>query len=91
MSDYDLWVDFTRMLDDGRLRTNLRHDRPGVVPVAGHHAIVGGEDADPAVAMILSVDQEAAIEVQVLPGTVDDNRSHLTPRLSGGAAGGGRR
>ena len=29
--------------------------------------------------MILSVDEEAAIEAQVLPGTVDDNRSLLTP------------
>ena len=79
MSDYDLWVDFTRMLDDGRVRTNLRHARSGFVPVAGHHAIVGCEDADPAVAMILSVDEEAAIEVQVLPGTVNDNRSLLNP------------
>ena len=78
MGDYDLWVDFTRMLDDGRLRTNLCDARPGFVPVAGQHTIVGCKDADPAVAMILSVDEEAAIEVQVLPGTVDDNRSLLT-------------
>ena len=79
MSEYDLWVDFTRMLDKGRVRTNLRHARPGFVPVAGHHAIVGCEDADPAVAMIFSVADEAAIEVQVLPGTVEDNRSLLNP------------
>ena len=78
MGDYDLWVDFTRMLDDGRVRTNLRHALPDFVPVAGHHASVGCEEADPAVAMILSVDAEAAIEVQVLPGTVEDNRSLLT-------------
>ena len=77
MSGYDLWVDFTRMLDDGRLRTNLRHARPGFVPAAGRHAIVGSEDAEPAVAMVLSVDAEAAIEVQVLPVTVEDNRSLL--------------
>ena len=78
MGDYDLWVDFTRMLNDGRVRTNLRHARPGFVPVAGQHAIVGCEDADPAVAMILSVNGAAAIEVQVLPGTVEDNRGLLT-------------
>ncbi len=78
MGDYDLWVDFTRMLDDGRVLTNLRHARPGFAPVAGHHAIVGCEDARPAVAMILSV-EEAAIEVQVLPGTVEENRSLLNP------------
>jgi len=55
MGDYDLWIDFTRMLDDGRVRTNLRHARPGFLPVPGHHAIVGCEDARPAVAMILSI------------------------------------
>ena len=78
MGDYDLWVDFTRMLNDGWVLTNLRYARPGFAPIAGHHAIVGCEDARPAVAMILSV-EEAAIEVQVLPGTVEENRSLLNP------------
>jgi hypothetical protein len=29
MTDYDLWVDSTLMHDEGRLRTRLRHARPG--------------------------------------------------------------
>jgi len=41
--------------------------------------IVGCEDADSAVAKILSVDDRDVIEVQVLPGTVDENRSLLIP------------
>ncbi len=79
MTDYDLWVDFMRMQDDGRLRTRLRHARAGFVPIAGSYVIVGSEDADSAVARILSVDAEGAIEVQVLPGMVDEHRDLLTP------------
>jgi len=48
MSGYDLWVDFTRMADDGRLRTRQRNARPGFVPIVGTHVIVGCEDADSA-------------------------------------------
>ncbi len=79
MTDYDLWVDFMRMQDDGRLRTRLRHGRVGFVPLAGSYVIVGSEDADPAVAKILSVDADGAIKVQVLPGRVDEHRDRLTP------------
>jgi len=61
MTNYDLWVDFMRMQDDGRLRTRLRHARPGFVPIAGTYVIVGSEDADAAVAKILSVDAEGGI------------------------------
>ena len=78
MADYDLWVDFMRLRDDGRLRTRLRHARPGLEPTVGMHLIVGCEDADPAVAKVLSVDAEGAIEVQVLPGKVEDHRDVLT-------------
>lgn len=76
MSEYDLWVDFMRMRDDGRLRTRLRHARRDFIPVAGNYVIVGCEDADPAVAQTLSVDSDGVIEVRVLPGKVDEHR-HL--------------
>ncbi len=80
------------MLDNGRVRSNLRHARPGFAPVAGHNAIVGCEDARPAVAKILSVDEEAAIEVQVLPGTVEGEPQPPAPGpVPFGAAGGGER
>lgn len=78
MADYDLWVDFMRMRNDGRLRTRLRRARPGFVPIAGSYVVMGCEDADPAVAKILSVDAAGAIEVQVLPGRVEDHRHLLS-------------
>ncbi len=77
-SDYDLWVDFMRMRDDGRLLTRLRNAKPGFVPIAGSYVTVGCEDAEPAVARILSVDAEGTIEVEVLPGSVEEHRDLLT-------------
>jgi hypothetical protein len=65
------------MRDDGRLRTRQRHARSGYVPVAGSYVIVGCEDAESAVAKVLSIEPDGAIELQVLPGNVDDHRELL--------------
>jgi hypothetical protein len=78
MRDYDLWVDFMRMRDDGRLRTRLRHARDGFVPIVGSYVVVGSEDAEPAVARIVTADAEGVIEVHVLPGRVEDHITLLT-------------
>jgi hypothetical protein len=77
--EYDIWVDFSRMQNDGRVWTLLDDARPGFVPIAGQFAIVGCEDADPAVAQIITVDIEQGIQVRVLPGSVDEHRDLLTP------------
>lgn len=81
MPDYDLWVDFMRVRNDGRLRTRARHARKGFVPIAGHYVVVGSEDAEAAVARIVSVDADGAVEVEVLPGRVDDHAALLTARV----------
>ncbi len=78
MPDYDLWVDFMRMRDNGRLRTRLRHAREGFVPVVGRYVVVGCEDAEPAVARIESMDEDGGIELSVLPGKVADHRDLLS-------------
>lgn len=75
---YDIAVDFMDMRNDGRLWTRMSDVRPGFVPIAGHYAIVGGEDADPAVARIISVDIEGGIQLQVLDGSVEEHRHLLT-------------
>jgi hypothetical protein len=77
MSDYDLAVDFMDLTADRRLWTRLADARPGFVPIAGNHIIVGNDDADPAVAKILSVDAAGIIELHVLPGTVESHRDLL--------------
>jgi hypothetical protein len=59
------------------------HDQPSAghgphVPIAGSYVVVGCEDADSAVARILSVEADGAIEVQVVPGKVEEHRHLLT-------------
>ncbi len=75
--DYDLWVDFQRMQDDGRLLARARNARPGLTITAGMHLVVGCEDARPAVARVLTVTAEGSLELQVLPGPVDLHRDLL--------------
>lgn len=77
-TNYDIAVDFMDMTNDGRLWTRLTDVRTGFVPVAGHYAIVGCEDAEPAVAQIISVDIERGITLQVLEGSVEEHRHLLT-------------
>jgi hypothetical protein len=76
--DYDIWVDFMTMRNDGRIWTRMSDVRTGFVPVAGQYAVVGCEDADPAVAQIVSVDIEEGIHLRVLKGSVDEHRHLLT-------------
>ena len=72
---YDIWVDFQRMQDDGRLLARARNARSGTAIVAGGHVLVGCEDAEPAVAQVLSVSADGAIELMVLPGAASDHLS----------------
>ena len=77
--EYDIWVEFMSMRDDGRVWTGIDDVRAGFVPIAGQYAVVGCEDAFPAVARIVTVDIERGIELEVLDGSVDDHRHLLTP------------
>ena len=78
MYDHAVTVDFMDMTNDRRLWTRLKDARPGFVPIAGRYVVIGSDDADPAVAKILSVNADGHIELQVLPGTVDPHRDLLT-------------
>jgi hypothetical protein len=75
--EYELAVDFMDMTADRRLWTRLADARVGFVPIAGRHVVVGCDDADPAVARILSVDAEGRIELEVLRGPVEAHRGLL--------------
>ena len=77
-TSYDIAVDFMDMTNDGRLWTRLSDVRGGFVPVVGHYAVVGCEDAEPAVAQIVSVDAEHGIDLKVLPGSVEEHRHLLS-------------
>jgi hypothetical protein len=78
MTGYDLAVDFMDMTADRRIWTRLKDANPGFVAIAGSYVLVGSEDADPAVAQILSVDATGSIELHVLPGSAESHRDLLT-------------
>ena len=77
-SEVDIAVDFMDMTNAGRLWTRMADVRPGFVPIAGRYAIVGCEDADPAVARLVTVDIERGIQLEVLDGDIEDHRHLLT-------------
>ena len=74
----DLEVDFMDTRDGRRLPCRaVGRLPPGFVPVAGHYLTVGCEDAEPAVARVLSVNADGDIELEVLPGEVGSHRDLL--------------
>ena len=77
--NYDLSVDFMDMTNDRRLWTRLADARPGFVAVAGRYVVVGSDDADNAVAQILSVDISGRIELEILRGPAEAHSSLLAP------------
>ncbi len=76
-TEIDLEVDFMDMTNSRRLWARLEDARPGFVPVAGRHVTVGCDDAEPAVAKVLSVNADGDIELEVLPGTLESHKDLL--------------
>ncbi len=76
-TEIDLEVDFMDMTSGRRLWARVEDARPGFVPVAGRHVMVGCDDAEPAVAGVLSVNADGDIELEVLPGSAESHRDLL--------------
>jgi hypothetical protein len=75
---WDLWVDFLRTDGDGLTHASLRYARPGPRIQPGQHILVGNEEADLAVAEVVSIDG-IVILVAVLPGPATDHLDLLRP------------
>lgn len=75
MNDYDVALDFMDMTDDRRVWTRLIDVRVDLDLELGQHVIVGDDDAVPAVARVVALD-ERFVQVEVLPGGLEANR-HL--------------
>lgn len=71
--EWDLWVDYHRT--DGDLLTHATVDdlKPGVDLIVGSCLVVGNEEADPAVAEVVSVDARGIVLVRVLPGPAEEH------------------
>lgn len=77
--EWDLWVDYHRTDGAGLTHTNARHAAPGVTLRVGEFVVVGNEEADPAVAEVVSIDPDRLVLVRVLPGPAEEHL-HLTGR-----------
>ncbi len=79
---WDLWVDYLRTDGDGLTHTSTRNVSPGVALRVGEHVIVGNEDADSAVARVVSIGDDGVVLVAVLPGPVETHRGVLDQSAS---------
>lgn len=79
MMTWDLWVDYHRTDGDGLTHTNVLDAEPGVALREGDYLVVGNEEADPAVAEVVSIDARGIVLVRVLPGPAEEHL-HLTGR-----------
>lgn len=71
---WDLRVDFHRVDADGLTHAHVDDLSERIEPQPGDYLVVGDEDADPAVAQVVSVDADGVILVRVLPGHADFHR-----------------
>jgi hypothetical protein len=82
MALWGLWLDYHRRDADGLTHGNMRNARPDVTLAPGAHIVVGNQEAEPAVAEVVHIDDDGVILLRVVPGTVEDNRSLLRPLSS---------
>lgn len=78
MSEWDLWVDFHRTDADGLTHAHADDLRAGVEVHDGSYLLAGDDDADPAVAQVISVRPDGVLLLRVLPGHADAHRHLLT-------------
>jgi hypothetical protein len=76
---WELWVDYQRRDGDGLTHASVKDVSRGVALEVGGFVVVGNEEADSAVAEIVSIDERGIVLLRVLPGSCEDHR-HLVRR-----------
>jgi hypothetical protein len=74
---WDLWIDYHRQDGDGLTHASVKDLSNGVSIALGDLISVGNEEADPAVAEVVSIDECGIVLVRVLPGAFEHNRGRL--------------
>ncbi len=77
MMAWDLSVDFQRVDADGLTHAHVDDLSSDAEAHLGEYLVAGDEDADPAVAQVVSVSAEGVILLRVLPGHADLHRELL--------------
>lgn len=85
--DFDLWIDYHREDAEGLTHASVKDLAPGVELVAGSYVVVGNEEADPAVARVVTVEHDGVVLVRVLPGAAEEHLHFLTGRPGLGRTG----
>jgi hypothetical protein len=67
---WDLWVDYHRTDGEGLTHTSVKELERPLDLRPGLFVVVGNEDADPAVAQVVAIEQGGVVLVRVLPGNM---------------------
>jgi hypothetical protein len=73
---------YNRTDGEGLTHTHRRRLKPGVDLIVGSYLVVGDEDAEPAVAEVVSVDAKGVVLVRVLPGPAEEHLHLVRHRQS---------
>lgn len=82
---WDLWVDYHRTDGAGLTHTRLKDLERSLDLHTGMFVVVGNEEADPAVAEVVAVEDDGVVLVRVLPGRAEDHL-HLVGNRSSAAS-----
>ena len=74
---WDLWIDYHRCDSLGLTHASVKDVDSGIQLVPGSCLIVGNEEADLAVAEVVSLEDHGVVLVRVLSGSVEDNSDRL--------------
>lgn len=80
--NYDLWVDYHRRDGEGLTHTHVDDVETDIELVPGDFVVVGNQEADSAVAEVVSIEPDGLVLVRVLAGPAEDHL-HLTRHGSG--------
>lgn len=75
---WDLWVDYHRTDGAGLTHTNVRNAHPGVELQQGTFVVVGNEEAESAMAEVVTVEPGGLVLVRVLPGPIEQHAALRT-------------
>ena len=76
----ELWVDDHQEYEPGVVHAQLRHARVPIDPQPGDHLVVGDDDIDPVLAVVLSRSKIGELRLRMLPGPATSHPGLLARR-----------
>jgi hypothetical protein len=77
----ELWVDDHQEYEPGIVTGNLRHARVPLDPQPGDYLVVGDDEVAPALALVVSREDDGTIRMRILPGPVASHDEFASRRL----------